>query len=1304
MYHAAFGIPQASIYRKMSKLFIHIYDYLERNRLLRYLLLAGSFLLLLLFAVQVKFEEDVTRFFPDTQDARNTEIVFQNLKIKDKIVVMVSARDTLGEAVPTSRLIEAGTTLKDALLKEAGNTYITDIFAKVDDSTIGQVTDFIYGNLPVFLTEADYARMDSVLTPAGIEQRMRSNYLNLLSPAGVALKSILPRDPVGLGTPSLEKLRNFQMTANYEICDGHIFSKDMTTLLLFITPRYGTGSTGKNEYLVDTIEKQLQQTMQQYPDVSAEYFGGPCVGVYNARQIKSDTMITLTIALLIIAVFITLVFKSRSAVLLIILPVVYGAVFSLALIFFIKGSVSAIAIGAGAAVFGVALSYSIHVLSHFNHVSSVRQLIDELAYPLTVGSFTTVGAFFGLVFTSSDLLRDFGLFSALALIGTTFFCLVFLPHFLKKKPEHSTSGRILRFIEQINGYAFEKNKPLVISLTVVFLICLFLSGKVTFDSNMMNLSFEPPHLKAAEERLNALFGSDNKTTLFVSVGSTTDEGLKHYEATNRKLATLKAEGKVKEFASAENIFISFAEQQRRIERWDAYWTDARKQTVREEVGRAARQYGFREEAFGSFFALLDKTYTPADFTSKEAAVPLLDEWSTSAHSLTMFITQVRLNDGDKELVYNRFEDNDGLVIFDRSYFANKWVSAVNDDFYLILYISSFLIFFALLISYGRIELTLMAFTPMVVSWVIILGLMAATGIQFNIVNIILSTFIFGLGDDFSIFIMDGLQQEYRTGKKMLTAHKTAIFFSSFTAVVGLGALAFAKHPALQSISVISILGMGSVVLVSYTVLPILFRFFISGPASKGNYPYTLSGLLVTVWFFNAFVVGCSILMGIASILILIPMKRGRKKLLFSRMIMHGLRIFLKASWIARRKTINTEGETFEKPALIIANHQSFVDILVMLSLAPRLVMLTNNWVWHSPFFGKIVRYADFVQTADGYENVSSRLREKVAQGYSVVIFPEGTRSADGKVHRFHKGAFYLAEQLRLDILPVILYGTGMIISKRQPFYVKRGILCTRILPRIPFDDARMGVTYQERTKAIATLFRKAYQETCATYSTTDNPYFFQQLVSNYIYKGPVEEWYIRIKVKMEGQYAFFDRLIPRKATVTDIGCGLGSLSYMLMMLSDERTVLGIDYDTDKIAVANHNFSRNNRIRFACANALAYELPDSDVFILNDMLHYMDYASQEQLVAACISKLLPEGLIIIRDGDAGDTRQHRLTRFTELLSTRLLTFNKTEAPLCFPTHEQFAALATRHGMQMEQQANDRFTSNMIYIMKREGENR
>lgn len=172
----------------------------------------------------------------------------------------------------------------------------------------------------------------------------------------------------------------------------------------------------------------------------AEYFGGPSVGVYNARQIKKDTLVTSSIALIIIIVFISLVFKHKKSIPLIITPVLFGALFALCLIYFIKGGISAIAVGAGSAVMGIALSYSIHMLAHQNHVSSVQQLIREIAYPLTVGSFTTIGAFFGLLFTSSNLLRDFGLFASLALIGTTLFCLVYLPHFLKGQAHVKQGG------------------------------------------------------------------------------------------------------------------------------------------------------------------------------------------------------------------------------------------------------------------------------------------------------------------------------------------------------------------------------------------------------------------------------------------------------------------------------------------------------------------------------------------------------------------------------------------------------------------------------------------------------------------------------------------------------------------------------------------------------------------------------------------------------------------------------------------------------------------------------------------------
>lgn len=1286
----------------MTQFFIGLYDYFERHKILFYLSLISCVLLMGFFALQVRFEENITQFFPDTKDSQNTIKVFDNLKIKDKIIIMLSSADTCHRVEPDS-LIEAAGQLQQTLTEKAGGTLIKGIFAQVDQSLIGGATDFVYEHLPLFLTDTDYQRFDSLLTEKGIQAIMQKNYTNLLSPAGIALRSYILRDPLGLGSEALKHLQDFQLEANYEIYDEHIFSKDGSTLLMFITPVFSTGSTGKNDELIKILEEELQHIQRESPTIRAEYFGGPSVGVYNARQIKKDTILTSSLALLIIIVFISLVFKRKRSIPLIITPVLFGGLFALFLIFFIKGSISAIAVGAGSAVMGIALSYSIHMLAHQNHVSTVQQLIKEIAYPLTVGSFTTIGAFMGLIFTSSDLLRDFGLFASLALVGTTLFCLIYLPHFLKGQADVK-QGRVLRIIEKINAYSYEKNKWLVGGILLITVICFYTSQKVGFNNDMMSLNYEPQHLKQSEEKLMQLFDSDEKTVLFVSVGKDMNQATETYAVTNQKLSTLKDQGLIKDYASASQFLISPQEQQLRLKRWKDYWTDEKQQQIREQLETAAAEYRFRPGSFEPFYQWLNQPFGEYHYTAQEDDLSgkLLNEWQTSADSITMLISQIRISDQNKETVYQHFSKDQDVVIFDRSYFANKWVSAINDDFYLILYISSFLIFFALWFSYGRIELTLMSFLPMLVSWVIILGLMGILGIEFNIINIILSTFIFGIGDDFSIFIMDGLQNKYRTGQKVLNSHKTAIFFSAFTTVVGMGALVFAKHPALQSISLISILGMIAVVLVAYTIQPLIFRFFIAGPASKGLPPYTLIGLIRTVLLFLLFFIGCIFLRVLIAVLYLVPVRKSSKQRLVCRLIQITCKGILLLATAVKKEHINKANERFQHPAIIIANHQSFIDILVLLSLSSKILMVTNHWVWHSPFFGAIIRYVDFYYIGEGYEQYMERMRKKVKEGYSIAIFPEGTRTYNGKMKRFHKGAFYLAETLQLDILPILLYGNNKIIAKAQPFNIRKGIIYTEILPRIPADDLSFGTTYQERTKRISAYMKEGYARICREKNTTDNPAFYEALIQNYIYKGPVVEWYIRIKVKMERNYRLFNRLIPVQGQITDIGCGYGPLCYMLSLLSEDREILGIDYDEDKIALAQHGWLRNEHLQFRHGNALEYPLPESDVFILNDMLHYMSYEHQRTLLLKCADRLRSQGMIIIRDGNSANTSKHRLTRFTELLSTRIFNFNRTAGELHFTTETQLREIAVTCGMNVEIIPNDKYTSNTIYIFRKPNE--
>ncbi len=136
-------------------------------------------------------------------------------------------------------------------------------------------------------------------------------------------------------------MQDFQLEANYEIYDEHIFSKDGSTLLMFITPVFSTGSTGKNDELIKILEEELQaRTGRISYHSSLNTSAVPPVGVYNARQIKKDTILTSSLALLIIIVFISLVFKRKRSIPLIITPVLFGGLFALFLIFSLLKEVS----------------------------------------------------------------------------------------------------------------------------------------------------------------------------------------------------------------------------------------------------------------------------------------------------------------------------------------------------------------------------------------------------------------------------------------------------------------------------------------------------------------------------------------------------------------------------------------------------------------------------------------------------------------------------------------------------------------------------------------------------------------------------------------------------------------------------------------------------------------------------------------------------------------------------------------------------------------------------------------------------
>ncbi len=1283
----------------MAKVFIHIYRYFEKRRMVFFITLAVSFLLAGYFAMQLRFEEDISKILPRDKKIDQLNQVFANSKFLDKLVVTVSLKDSNARAEPDSLVAFAEAFVNAVQNKHAA--FVTKINDKVDDSLALGLFGTVSDHLPIYLNEADYAAIDTMITPARVRETLEQNFRTLTSPAGFALKSMISNDPVGISFLGLKKLQQLQYDENFELYDNYVVTKDQRHLMLFIQPAFSPNNTGKNALLLKGLDEVIDSLgTTGFKNTTATYFGATAVSVGNALQLRSDSLLTQGITVLFIIVFLGFYFGKKRAPFIILVPVVFGALFSLAAVYFIRGSISVIALGTGSVILGIAVNYSLHLFNHYRHTNSVEQVIEDLAFPLTIGSLTTVGGFLCLEFVESEMLKDLGLFAAFSLIGASLSSLIFLPHFIaSKKEQREHVATRLSWIDRIASYRPEYNKLIVLGIVVLTIVFAFTARRVSFESDLDRMNFMSEKLQKAEYDLNKINEYALKSVYLVTEGENLEEALVNNEKITTHIEALKSKGIVNKYSGVSSLIVSDSLQQQRIGRWKAYWTNEKKQQLFSTLEKEGQALGFKLSAFDFFKTLLNKDFQPVDANQMTIIRKnFLDDYITEKPGKSAVVTLVKCAADKKPLVYQAFETEPVVTVVDKQYLTAKFVDIINADFTSIALMSSVLVFLVLLLTYGRIELTLVSFIPMFISWIWILGIMGMFGIQFNLINIIVSALIFGLGDDYSLFIMDGLLREYKTGRKNLSSYKSSIFLSAITTIAGLGVLIFAQHPALRSIALISIIGIVSVVLMSQILIPFLFAILIQNRVNKKRFPWTLTGFVRSAFAFCYFVFGAIVLTILGLVFAkLNPFNKEKGKLVYHIILSKFCWSLMYIMANVKKEIINLHKENFSQPAVIVCNHQSFLDILSMVMLHPKLILFTNNWVWNSPVFGAVVRMADYFPVEQGVENSIDLIQERVKQGYSVVIFPEGTRSADGHIKRFHKGAFYLAEKLNIDILPILIHGTGYTMTKGD-FLLKNGKITIEVLPRIKPGDEQYGLGYSARAKGIGRYFREEYQQAVAR---IEQPaYFNGRLIYNYLYKGPELEWYMKIKVSLEKNYQLFHDLLPSEGKILDIGCGYGFMSYMLHFTAMQREITGIDYDEEKIKTAGHCFDKTANINFHYANALDFSFENYDGIILSDILHYLQPAEQIQLVEKCIHHLQPNGTIIIRDGNADLQKRHTGTRLTEFFSTRFFGFNKTTGKgLSFLPGNLISDIAVKNSIAYSEIDEAKFTSNIIYLLKK-----
>ncbi len=359
--------------------------------------------------------------------------------------------------------------------------------------------------------------------------------------------------------------------------------------------------------LVEIVEKQISIVKDAHPEADILFHGAPVQSVNNSRQIKTDLSLTLSISLILVCIGICICFKNKSTIPMLIFPVVYGAVFALAMMYLVKGTMSLMALGIGAIVLGVALSYCLHVITHYKYVSSPERVLREQATPVFLGCLTTIGSFLGLLFTSSELLSDFGLFASFGLVGTTFFSLVFLPHFFN--PERNRrSKKAFRALERFNSHRFEKHKWLIVLIVIISCICFYTQRWVTFDADLTHINYTSSEVKRSQSLLQRKTQPGLVTTYYATSDPSLDVALTKSRQMFEVLDSLKDRGRVRGFSKAASLFPTEAEQNARLEAWTNFWSQERLASTKAMIAHACAKNGISPAFFGPFNDVVTTDY------------------------------------------------------------------------------------------------------------------------------------------------------------------------------------------------------------------------------------------------------------------------------------------------------------------------------------------------------------------------------------------------------------------------------------------------------------------------------------------------------------------------------------------------------------------------------------------------------------------------------------------------------------------------------------------------------------------------
>jgi len=783
------------------KIFTSIYHFFGSRRKI---LFAGTLSIVALsiaaFA-NMDISEDISLMLPDGQSDLSVDFdLLQRTPFAHKVIVNLKG----SPSTSSSDLIEAVDRLADAMTPP--------LFGRVVSGPPGGSNMALFAGLiqalPSITTRQDLNGIEKGLTADGIRARLSDIYDKLVTPEGWLMKGMLQADPLELRSIAIDKLHVVNLISGMQIKENHFVSADGKNALLFAdTPIAITDSRGGEE-LLNHFQDLVSSVIP--PSIDVSMISAHRYTTANAGIIKGDLYIVLGCSALAILILFLIWLRSWRAFLVFLVP---ASVLSLASVgvSLVYNPVSAITIGFGAVLLGISVDFALHVyfaLRGRQHDPAV--VIGEVSRPVLFGGLTTLVAFAVLIFSNLPGQRQLAVFSMIGIGASLIISMIVLPHLVRPARDRKRDTAVRSEMK------FSLPPWAVLSVWILLLVlCAWQGTRLHFNGDLKSLNKVPAELRAAEDQLAQVWGNFRGNAMIFSEGPDLQAAL---DKNDRLFEYLSERIESEKIVSLAPILPSAITQRSNLERWRSFWSEKGVE-VRKLLEKEGKSLGFSPKAFAPFFDRLAEQAAPVSPEDLRALGlgDLLDSLIIRVHDRVQVLTLIPDTPEVISLVSKEFNRFPGIRLVSQTRFGEIVGREIGRDFIGFIVKAFVLVVLFLSVLFWDLKKVLYALVPVVSGLIFMFGIMGWAGIGFNLFNIVATILIIGLGVDYGIFIVCKVSEGYK--------HDThrAVLVSGLTTLAGFGALVLARHPALHSIGVTVILGIGAAIPSALLVIPALYR-------------------------------------------------------------------------------------------------------------------------------------------------------------------------------------------------------------------------------------------------------------------------------------------------------------------------------------------------------------------------------------------------------------------------------------------------------------------------------------------------